>query len=133
MSAALTPSRRRTPGGRWWACVLVGLLVAPGCGGKTRHDIYMEGLKIEGEAERGVCQAHFGDGKMMQAISGDRIQTCLRAIDDALELYDKAAEMGLEDVDFKRVHARAKERKTKYEQMLTQLREMEREQAPPEI
>lgn len=100
------------------------------CGGKTKHDIYMEGLKIEGDAERGVCKLHYGDGQIMQALSGDRVQECLRATDDALRLYDEVAKMGMDDVDFKRVHARAKERKGKLEAMLTQVREIERDQAP---
>ena len=114
------------------AAVLISAALGPaGCGGKTKHDVYMEGLKIEGDAERGVCKLHFGDGQMMQALSGDRLQDCLRVIDEALELYDKAAQMGLEDADFKKVHARAKERKAKLEGMLTQVRSMERDQKPP--
>lgn len=113
------------------AVLLTAASAVAGCGGKTKHDIYMEGLKIEGDAERGVCKLHFGDGQMMQALSGDRLQDCLRATDDALELYDKAAEMGLEDADFKKVHARAKDRKAKLEGMLSQVRSMERDQKPP--
>lgn len=113
------------------AALLIAAAGPLGCGGKTKHDVYMEGLKIEGDAERGVCKLHFGDGQMMQALSGDRLQDCLRATDEALELYDKAAEMGLEDADFKKVHARAKDRKAKLEGMLTQVRSMERDQNPP--
>lgn len=99
--------------------------------GKTKDDIYMEGLKIEGEADRNECKLHFGDGQMMQAISGDRIQRCLRLTEDALEKYDQAASMGMDDVDFKRVYARAQDRKAQLTGMLTQLREMEREQILP--
>lgn len=126
ISGACAPFRRARP------VFLVALAFAllAGCGGKTKHDLYMEGLKIEGQAERGVCRAHFGDGSTMQTISGDRIQRCLRAVDEAIALYDQAEAMGLGDVDFKRVHARAKEHKLKHEQMLKQLRVMEHERLP---
>ena len=120
----------RSPARPIFLAVLAFALLAGACGGKTKHDLYMEGLKLEGEAERGVCRAHFGDGSTMQTISGDRIQRCLRAVEDAIALYDQAATMGLDDLDFKRVHARAKEHKVKHEQMLKQLRVMEHERLP---
>jgi len=91
------------------AALLIAAAGSLGCGGKTKHDVYMEGLKIEGDAERGVCKLHFGDGQMMQALSGDRLQ----------------------DADFAKVHARAKDCKAKLEGMLTQVRSMERDQNPP--
>ena len=106
-------------------------LAAAACMGKSKHDIYMEGLVLEGDAERGVCKLHFGDGQTMQAISGDRVQECLRITNEALELYDQAERMGMADVDFQRVHARAKERIAKLEGMLKQLRVMEHEASTP--
>jgi len=108
--------------------LILGSLLLVACAGESKHDIYMEALKIEGEASRGVCKLHFGDGQTMQAISGDRVQECLHEVEAALVLYDKAAAMGMDEPDFKSNHARAKERKAHQEQMLTQIRTMEREQ-----
>ena len=68
---------------------------------------------------------------MMQAISGDRVQECLRITQQALVLYDQAAERGLQDLDFKRVHAQAKERITRLEAMLKQIRSMEHDASRP--
>ena len=44
---------------------------------------------------------------------------------DALAKYDEAARLGLDDPDFVKVHQRAKERVTRIEDMLTQVRKME--------
>jgi len=46
----------------------------------------------------------------------------------ALSYFDRAAEMGLTEIDFVEVHERARERKARLEGMLKLVREMERDQ-----
>lgn len=107
----------------------VSVLVAClGCGGERKYDVYMQGAKIEGDAERGVCRLHYSDASQAAPLSGDQVLQCLRETERALEYYERAAAMGYQDVDFERVHARAIERKERLESMLAMVREMEREQ-----
>lgn len=95
--------------------------------GPNKNDLYMEGLQIEGDAERGPCKLHYAEGQDAAAISGGKVATCLSRTEQALAKYDEAAKLGLDDVDFKKVHARAKERVERLEAMVTQIRKMERE------
>jgi hypothetical protein len=96
-----------------------------GCNGETRHDVYMKGLTIEGDAERGPCKLHYGGDSFAATLSGDQVAECLRLTEQALELYDRAAQMGLADPDFVKVHERAKERKGRLESMLRNVRQIE--------
>jgi hypothetical protein len=106
--------------------VLALLLVLPACAqGPTKHDLYMEGLQIEGDAERGPCKLHYVEGQPAAQLSGDQLTNCLARTKDALAKYDEAARQGLEDPDFVKVHERAKERVTRLEDMITQIRKME--------
>jgi hypothetical protein len=107
-----------------WVAALVPSLAC----GETKYDIYMKGAEIEGAAERGVCQLQYTEPSQAAPLSGDQVLRCLRETDRALEYYERAAAMGFEDVDFKRVHARAIERKERLESMLSMVREMERDQ-----
>lgn len=110
--------------------VLVGMalaLLASGCG-ESKYDVYMKGLEIEGEAERGPCKLQYAEGAPQATLSGDQVAWCLKETERALELYDKAASMGYEDAEFQRVHQRAKDRKKRLESMVEMVREMERDQ-----
>jgi hypothetical protein len=109
-------------------CTAAILTTGLGCGGETKYDIYLKGAEIEGEAERGVCRLQYTEASQAAPLSGDQVLQCLRETERALELYEKAAAMGYDDADFKRVHARAIERKERLEGMLSMVREMEREQ-----
>lgn len=95
--------------------------------GPDRRDLYMEGLQIEGDAERGPCKVHYAQGQQAaSALSGDKLASCLARTQEALAKYDQAAELGLDDLDFVKVHQRAKERITRIEAMIEQVRKMER-------
>ena len=107
--------------------MLALLLAAMACSkGPSKHDLYMEGLQIEGDAERGPCKLHYVEGQEAAQLSGDQLATCLSRSKDALAKYDEAARLGLVDADFVKVHERAKERIARLEDMLTQVRKMER-------
>ena len=104
-------------------------MVVAGCEkGPNKNDLYMEGLQIEGDAERGPCKLHYGEGQDAAAISGGKVATCLARTESALAKYDEAAKLGLDDLDFRKVHERAKERVERLEGMLAQIRRMERDQ-----
>ncbi|MEM9458492.1 MAG: hypothetical protein AAGF11_30220 [Myxococcota bacterium] len=108
--------------------VWLGLLVvATGCSqGPGKRDLYMEGLQIEGDAERGPCKLHYAKGQDAAALSGAQLASCLARTQEALAKYDEAARLGLDEADFVKVHTRAKERITRLEGMITQVRKMER-------
>lgn len=108
--------------------LLLGLVVvATACPqGPNKHDVYMEGLAIEGDAERGPCKLHYAEGQPAASLSGDQLATCLARTQEALAKYDEAAKLGLTDPDFTKVHQRATERVQRLEEMITQVRKMER-------
>lgn len=134
------PAVKRDPGVHTWGvvpshapvvrrlCLLLGLLAVPlACRqGPSKHDLYMEGLQIEGDAERGPCKLHYAKGQDAAALSGAQLASCLARTQEALAKYEQAAELGLEEVDFVKVHTRAKDRITRLEGMITQVRKMER-------
>ena len=103
------------------------LALGVGCG-DTKYDVYMQGAKIEGEAERGVCRLQYTEPSAAAPLTGDQVLECLRETQRALEYYERAASMGFQDHDFRRVHQRALERKERLESMLVMVREMERDQ-----
>lgn len=88
----------------------------------------MEGLQIEGDAERGPCKLHYAEGEQAAMLSGDQLTNCLARTKDALAKYDEAHALGLDDPDFLKVHQRAKDRVTRLEDMISQVRRMERGQ-----
>lgn len=95
--------------------------------GPDKRDLYMEGLQIEGDAERGPCKLHYGQGDAAP-LSGGKVANCLARTQEALAKYEQAAALGLEDADFKEVHQRAKDRIARLEAMVEQVRMMERDQ-----
>jgi hypothetical protein len=104
-------------------CLLVPFACARG---PSKNDLYMEGLQIEGDAERGPCKLHYAEGQPAAQLTGDQLTNCLTRTKDALAKYDEAARLGLDDADFVKVHQRAKERVDRLEPMITQVRKMER-------
>jgi hypothetical protein len=105
---------------------VAALCLGVACNSRDKLDVYMEGLQIEAEAEKGPCRIHTAEGQAMPVLSGDQVQTCLRRTEDAIKLYEEAGAMGMtDDVDYQRVLARAYERKAKLEDMLKNVRAME--------
>ncbi len=102
---------------------LLGLLACNQ--GPNRRDLYMEGLQIEGEAERGPCKLHYVEGQEAAQLSGDQLANCLHRTREALAKYDEAAKLGLDDVDFVQVHQKARDNVVKLEGMVDQVRKME--------
>jgi hypothetical protein len=106
--------------------VLALVLWLPACErGPNKNDLYMEGLQIEGDAERGPCKLHYVEGQPAALLSGDQLTNCLARTKDALAKYDEAERLGMNDPDFVKVHQRAKERVVRLEDMVTQVRKME--------
>lgn len=109
----------------------LGFLVAALCStagcGETKYDIYMRGLEIEGEAERGPCALTYEKGEHAARLSTGKLTACLLETEKALALYQEAADKGHADADFKKVFARAKDRKKRIEQMIAMVGEMEKD------
>ncbi len=104
-------------------------VVLSGCG-ESRHDLYMQGMKLEGEVQRGACQLVYDNEAGAHVLSGDQVQDCLKGQTEALALYDRAAALGLKDLDFVQNHEQARARVTRLEGMLKTIREMERPDVP---
>lgn len=103
---------------------LVASLTA--CGGPSKHDLYMQGMKIEGEASRGECKLAYDPAEKSHVLDGDQINACMRRTEEALVLYEQAKEAGLRDLDFVQTYERALERRTHLESMLKTVRSLER-------
>ena len=86
----------------------------------------MQGMKVEGEAERGPCKLVHDSQAGAAMLTGDQVQSCWQMQADALAFYDRAAGLGLKDADFVAAHAQAKARVERLEGMLKMVREMER-------
>jgi len=99
--------------------------VGPGCG-ESRQALYMEGMKVEGDAERGPCKLVHDKEVGAALLTGDQVQQCLQMQSEALALYDRAAALGLKDADFVQAHEQARGRVERLEGMLKMVREMER-------
>lgn len=109
--------------------VALGVSLLVGCGESPR-EVYVEGMKAEGDAERGPCKLMFDKELGQNVLSGDQVQACLKKQEEALALYDKAAALGLKDLEFQRTHERAQERAKRLQLMLTTIREMEAPEYP---
>jgi hypothetical protein len=111
-------------------CTVV--LLALGCGkSRTKYDVYLEGLQIEGTAERTVCQPGFDAATGTQTLSADRIKDCLREQEAALTLYEEAGRLGMaDDPEYQQTLTRAQERRARLNEMLAQVRRMEQEALP---
>ncbi len=98
------------------------------CGGPTQYDVFLEGQKIEGEAERGPCKLHYAPDATAAVINSEIVKTCLAETEKAIALYEKAQQMGYSGPDFDRVYERAKERRERLQSMLKMVSTMEKEQ-----
>lgn len=103
---------------------VVSFAAAVGCGELPR-DVYMQGMKAEGDAERGPCKLVYDKEEGANVLSGDQVQLCLAMQEQAQALYDKAAAMGLKDPAFIRTSETSKERVKRLSGMLKMVREME--------
>lgn len=115
------------------AALLMISTLLPGCGGESRQDLYMAGMKVEGDAERGPCKLLYDKQEGANVLSGDQVQACLKMQGEAVALYERAAALGLKSVDFVRTHEEAKARQARLEGMLKMVREMERPEVRPEL
>jgi hypothetical protein len=111
--------------------LLLIALVAGACGGENRRDLYMQGMKTEGDAERGPCKLVYDQEEGAAVLSGDQVQSCLRMQHEAQALYDRAAALGLQDPDFVRTRDTSAARIKRLESMLKMVREMEMPEYKP--
>jgi cyanophycinase-like exopeptidase len=110
---------------RAWVLVVLVSMVSTGCG-ESRQALYMEGMKVEGDAERGPCKLIHDKEVGAALLTGDQVQQCLQMQSEALALYERAAGLGLKDADFVKAHDQARGRVARLEGMLKMVREMER-------
>jgi len=110
---------------RAWVLLVLVSVVSTACG-ESRQALYMEGMKVEGDAERGPCKLVADKEIGATLLTGDQVQQCLHMQTQALALYDRAAGLGLKDADFVKAHDQARGRVARLEGMLKMVREMER-------
>ena len=103
---------------------VVSFMTAVGCG-ESRRDVFMQGMKTVGDAERGPCKLVYDQEEGANVISGDQVQSCLAMQEQAQALYDKAEAMGLKDPDFIRTSETSKMRVKRLSGLLKMVREME--------
>lgn len=106
------------------------VLIATGGGcqkKETKYDVFLRGLQLEGEAERGPCKLMWDAEAQHHVINAAQINACLEAQVAALEVYEEAKAMGYAGPDFERVHARALERQARLKQMLDWVGDREQE------
>lgn len=105
---------------------------AVGCG-ESKYDVYMRGLKIEGDAERGPCKLQYAKGEHAARLDRSQLTACLVETDKALAEYEKAKQQGYDEAEFNTVYDRAKERRARLEQMIEMVGEMERDAVTAEL
>lgn len=105
------------------------VLVLASCGESPR-ELYMQGLKLEREAEKGACKLMWDAKLGANVLSGDQVQTCLKGQEEALAIYTKVAGLGFKDPEFQVTYDRAQERTKRLQTMLTVIREMEAPEYP---
>jgi hypothetical protein len=105
--------------------LLLLIAVVLGACGESRRELYMQGMKAEGEAERGPCKLVYDQEEGANVLSGDQVQSCLRMQEQAQALYDRAAEMGLKDPDFVQTRETSQARVKRLSGLLKMVREME--------
>lgn len=113
------------------ALVLTVLTALTAACGENRQELYMQGMKHEGEAERGPCKLLYDKDAGANLLSGDQVQQCLHMQGEAMALYERAAALGLKDADFVQTHTQARARIERLEGMLKTLRMLERPDLEP--
>jgi major membrane immunogen (membrane-anchored lipoprotein) len=106
--------------------LVAATLLLVSCNSRDKYAVFMEGLQIEGDAEKTVCKLHNAEGQMAPVLSGDQVLTCLRRTEEAIALYEEAGRMGMNDTEYQRIYQRALQRRERLEGMLGTVRDMER-------
>lgn len=108
------------------AAALTLVTISVGGCGPSSYDLYIEGLKIEGDAERNVCRLVYDEQANAHILSSDKISVCLERNREALEKYEQAERAGQTGKDFQRSLEDARDRVARLESMLRTVRSMER-------
>lgn len=104
------------------------LVFATLCGcGPSGYDLYLEGSKLQGEAERKECRLLFDPAQKAHVLSSKEVAKCLDKNEQALEKYKAAEAAGHAGLDFERTLAEQEERVAKLESMLRTVRMLESE------
>jgi len=107
------------------ATVVMGASLAA-CG-PSSYDLYIEGLKIEGDAERNVCRLIYDEKANAHILSSGKIAACLERNREALEKYEQAEQQGQQGKDFERSLEDARDRVKRLESMHRTVRSMEQQ------
>jgi hypothetical protein len=109
------------------------LLGAAACGMQTANDVYLEGLRVEGDAERNVCRLVFDEAAHAHVLDSGKVLDCLERNREALALYEKAADMGQTGLDFRYKLEDARSRVEKLEEMYRMVKLMEKDHTLEEV
>lgn len=93
--------------------------------GPSSYDVYLEGLQIEGDAERNACRLVYDEKANAHILDSRKVAGCLERNQDALAKYEEAKRLGQEGKDFERSLEDARARVARLESMLRTVRMME--------
>ena len=110
--------------------LLIFTVAAVGCG-ETSREVFTRGMQAEGTRSAGRASWSTTRRRGRRCCRATRSQLCLAMQQDAQELYDKAAEMGLKDLVFVRTRDQSLVRIKRLEGMLKMVREMEQPDIKP--
>ncbi|TPV92677.1 MAG: hypothetical protein B7733_24420 [Myxococcales bacterium FL481] len=110
MERSKHPTQRAKQRRPWPAGFGLAIGLLAGACGENHHDVYLEALKIEGDAERHQCRLGFDPETNNNTLSSDRAANCLYELRRAQARYEHARSLGakgrdielkLEDIDTK--------------------------------
>ena len=99
-------------------------LAALACG-PTSYDVFLEGQRLAGEAERGACRLVWDKEQGAHVINKERIATCLDANRRALAKHEEAAKLGHTGRDFELAKEELEVRIGRLESMLRTVARMQ--------
>ena len=98
--------------------------LAAGCK-ENGNDYLDQGLKLLGEAERGVCKPEIIGGQA--TIDAGRVAECLDATKGALEQFHRARELGIDTTELENLIGKTEDEVARLESMLRTVSRMQHE------
>jgi hypothetical protein len=105
--------------------LLASVLLFPACKMESGYDVYLEGLKIAGAAEKGPCALVWDKQEQAHVLNSSKIRECIDEVDRALVYYEKAVEMGHDGQDVQTNIADTKHKLDKLNSMLRTIKRIE--------
>ena len=113
----------------WLGGILLGLVGMMGggvsCSGDSRHDAYIEGLRLAGIADRQECKLIYDEAGHTHVLNSAKIGDCLAANKEVLVKFEEAEKKGLEGREITVTLEKTRDRIKRLESMLRMIKKME--------